>query len=648
MKKRLGILGSLLLLAVLLAGCGSGGSGTLSADDVGTKKPTGEKSKWAVYWYCCGSDLESEYSAATADIEEMLGATTSEDVKVVVQTGGAAQWQNDVVDASKIERYEFGSDGLNLVDQQPQADMGEAGTLQSFLSFCQKNYPADNTMLLFWNHGGGSVSGVSFDENYDYDSLTLKELDTAIGSVYSSGQKLSVVGMDTCLMATLDNANIMKKYANYLVASEELEPGNGWEYTKWLSALGENPDISAVDLGKAICDAFVEGCEDAGTSDEITLSVTDLSKVDALVSAVDSMGTEVLTKAAGNSKVVGQFGRSARAAENYGGNNDEDGYTNMVDLGDLMKNADDLIAATDKNVLSALESAVVYKVNGPYRSQASGLSTYYSYDGDTDSLAEYAQVAASPNYTRFIQYSLGEDVSAEVSQSTGVADVQTVQGFNQQLNLSIDGDGYINLKLDPAGLDAVSSVTFDLIYMDDGANEMVFMGTDNDIDANWDTGVFKDNFRGVWGAMDGNYAYMEITYEGDDYNLYTVPIKLNGEETNMTVSYSFKDEKFKILGVSDGIDENTGMAERSLKALKKGDEIILLSYAMSMDDGNDELYEYESKPIKYKGDTQFEEVELTNGDYAYTFNVKDTTGKTVSSDYAYINYNNGDITSSLE
>ncbi|MEG2642315.1 MAG: clostripain-related cysteine peptidase, partial [Eubacterium sp.] len=406
MKKKLIILGSILLLSFLMAGCGSGGRTTLSAANVGTKAPTGERSKWAVYWYCCGSDLESESGSATADIEEMLGASIGNDVKVVVQTGGTAKWKNDVMDASKIERYEFGSDGLKRVDQQPQANMGETETLQSFLSFCQKNYPADNTMLLFWNHGGGSVSGVSFDENHDYDSLTLKELDTAIGSVYSSEQKFDIIGMDACLMATLDNANIMKKYANYLVASEEVEPGNGWEYTKWLSALGENPGISAVDLGKAICDSFLKGCEDSGTSDKITLSVTDLSKVDSLVSAVDSMGTEALTKAAGNSKVVGQFGRSARAAENYGGNNDEEGYTNMVDLGDLMKNADNLIAATDKNVLSTLESAVVYKVNGPYRTQASGLSTYYSYDGDPHKLAEYAKVAASPNYTKFIQYSL--------------------------------------------------------------------------------------------------------------------------------------------------------------------------------------------------------------------------------------------------
>ncbi len=30
---------------------------------------------------------------------------------------------------------------------------------------------------------------------------------------------------------------------------------------------------------------------------------------------------------------------------------------------------------------------------------------------------------------------------------------------------------------------------------------------------------------------------MELVYEGDDYNLYTVPIKLNGEDSYLSVAY---------------------------------------------------------------------------------------------------------------
>ena len=634
-----------LALVVLLTGCYYTADNASGSSDVGVSTPTGEKGTWAVYWYCCGSDLESNAAAATADIDEMIQSNVGDDVKVVLETGGTSYWRNNVMDPGKIQRFEYSGTTLNEVDEQDQADMGDPSTLASFLQYCKTNYPADHTMLVLWDHGGGSVAGTCFDENYDYDSLTLSELDQALGSAYGGTDKLDVVGMDACLMATLDNANIMKKYANYLVASEEVEPGNGWYYTPWLNALGSDPSMSDADLCKQICDSFVTGCQDTGTADSVTMSVTDLSKVDALVSSVNSMGKEVLTSAAANSKVVGQFGRSAKASVNFGGNTSSTGYADMVDLGDLVKNAESLIPTTDQAVLDALDQAVVYKVAGKYRQQASGLSTYYAYDGDEAKLAEYAQIAASPIYANFMRYSLGEDVSSEVAGTTGEQPSQ-IQGFTDPLALSISDDDCITVTIKPSSLDAVSSVQFNLIYVDDANNEMMYLGTDNDITADWTTGVFKDNFRGVWGSMDGQLAYMQLSEEGDNYNLYTVPIKLNGEETNMLVAYDFTSESYSILGVADTIDSDTGMASKTTKKLSAGDKITLITYAMSLD-GQNTLVQYESDPVTYTGPDQFAETELYDGEYAYQYKVTDTTGKDTTSDYAYITYENGVATKTL-
>ena len=237
---------------------------------------------WAIYWYLCGSDLETYYGAATSDLAEMMEAELSENVRVVVQTGGAAAWQNETMDAGRIERYVYDSEGFVCVDQQPQSNMGATETLTDFLSFCTENYPADKTMVLFWNHGGGSVSGAAFDENYGNDSLTLDEFYEAFQSVYTldtENPPIDVIGFDTCLMATIDVAYTFCDVANYLVASEELEPGNGWYYTGWLQALSDDPAMGGAQLGRLICDSYVEGCEMAWTEDEITLSVTDLTKI---------------------------------------------------------------------------------------------------------------------------------------------------------------------------------------------------------------------------------------------------------------------------------------------------------------------------------------------------------------------------------
>lgn len=125
------------------------------------KQSFSKEDTWVVYWYLCGSDLESNYGAATADLNEMMQVKLPENVKVVIQTGGASKWQNDQVKTDRIQRYEYSGDTLTLKDETEQASMGDPETLKGFLNYAEENYPADHKMLLFWNHGGGSVSGVS-------------------------------------------------------------------------------------------------------------------------------------------------------------------------------------------------------------------------------------------------------------------------------------------------------------------------------------------------------------------------------------------------------------------------------------------------------------------------------------------------------
>lgn len=82
-----------------------------------------EDGSWAVYWYLCGSDLETNGGFATTDLEEMLQVDLPENVNVVIQTGGAAEWQNEYMDASKIQRWLYNSEGLQLLEEQDTADM---------------------------------------------------------------------------------------------------------------------------------------------------------------------------------------------------------------------------------------------------------------------------------------------------------------------------------------------------------------------------------------------------------------------------------------------------------------------------------------------------------------------------------------------
>ena len=176
------------------------------------------ESGWTVLLYICGSDLESLYSSAAEDIEEIAAAEYSEDVRVVIQTGGANEWHNNV-SSDAIQRFIKTEGGIECVEELDDANMGAPETLADFVLWGVENYPAKKMGLILWDHGGGSVGGVCQDEKND-DSLTLAELDKVFNSVYDAmTDRFEFIGFDACLMATLETANILVPYARYMYAS---------------------------------------------------------------------------------------------------------------------------------------------------------------------------------------------------------------------------------------------------------------------------------------------------------------------------------------------------------------------------------------------------------------------------------------------
>lgn len=624
----------------------------------GWEETPDEAGTWAIYWYLCGSDLESDAEAATMDLYELQCASLPENVQVIIETGGAREWYHEDVEAGQQGRYLYDSDGLTFLEAQPEADMGDPETLADFLSFCKENFPADHTMFLFWNHGGGSVSGAAFDEIYDYDSLTLDEMYQAFGSVYELSEEnppFDIVGFDTCLMATIDTAWMLSDVSHYLVASEEMEPGCGWSYDKWVQTLGDHPGIDGAALGQVICDSYMEGCEDIGMEQEATLSVVDLQKIQPLLNAYDDLGKEALTLACEDSTFFAEFGRRAVQTENYGGNTPDQGYTNMVDMGHLVRNSEDLLPETAQAVLDALEECVVYNVSGEYRSEATGLSCYYSYNGDTDDFDGFLSISASPAFQYLYDYELYGYMSDE-----GLAYMQDL-GYEEEIPeititqdteledfpLYVDEDGNSVLEIGSEAAATLQAVYYQLCYVSEEDDIILLLGRDNDIYMDWDEGVFRDNFRGVWGAIDGCLCYMEIVYEGDDYNLYSVPILLNGDEYNLRVVYSYTDEEYSILGARRGIDDN-GMADKNLVQLEPGDEITTLHYAMTISGDEEEPEQVPVDTITVTEDTAFTEEDLGDGNFVIFYEMVDMQDNSYYSDLAYFTVEDGLIYTETE
>ena len=597
-------------------------------------------STWSVFIYLCGTDLESKSGAATTNLAELLKVTSTDSASIIIQTGGTKTWQNSVVDSTKLQRYKAADGGLYLLEEKSLSSMGSADTLGNFLSWGVKNYPADKYMLVLWDHGGGSVDGVVFDERYSYDSLTLDELSEG---VKAAGVTFEVIGFDACLMSTLETASALAPYAKYMVASEEYEPGGGWDYTGWAKYLYAYPNCSGEELGKAICDTYYAKCRYSGDSAMATLSVTDLKKVPALVTAFDNMAQE-MTGVTEDISELRTLAQGAMKAENYGGNTASEGYTNMVDLGDLAINTEDVLPNTADKLLDALFSTVLYQVKGSSRSQANGLSVFFPLGVNAKICDSYAEIAVSGSYLRFVDaVTTSWEAPDWVDDISPAVNSVQAEDYNVDAESYIDDDGYFVLQI-TEGLEAVQSVMFSLYSMDYEYNEYMLLGLDNDIDADWENGIFTDNFRGVWPTIEGQYCAPTLIAETTDYNLYSIPCLLNGEQTNLRAAYIWDSDDtghFEIYGAWAGLDDDTGMSARDIVKLRDGDEVTLLFDGTNWDSGKTTTYAMGSFTVK--GDVTMVESDLFDGEYLYQYEITDVFGQKLYSATVILEVKNGEI-----
>ncbi|MCR4940869.1 MAG: hypothetical protein K5930_12310 [Treponemataceae bacterium] len=470
----------------------------INRSPVKSKGATGDDGTWTIFVYLCGADLESEDGAASIDMEEMLYACTDSNIKFVVQTGGANKWQKYDISSKKLQRYVITDGNITLVDEINDGNMGDKTTLQSFILWGLSNYSASKMGLIFWDHGGGSISGVCFDEKHD-DSLDLIEIDEALTGVHDQlPEKFEFIGFDACLMSTIEVANMLVPHANYMIASEELEPGCGWNYLNFGEYLNKNPKCNGKELGMAIADSFYNACVDGyGTEAETTLSVTDLSKLDNLISALNTALGEMY-EASADASALPIMVRNITSAKNFGGNNRTEGYTNMVDLGCILQSVESYVPSS-KAALEALSDAIVYNKLGKNEKEATGLSTYYPLSVyDSSELEMFKKICVSPYYMTFVdKITYGANTGSTSDYDADEYWLGDDSSWWSDDDYESDYWGYYDDE-DDFGLAFLSS------FFDDDYDEY------DDYD---DYGYYDDEY-GYYG--DDDYGY----YDDDDYGYY--------------------------------------------------------------------------------------------------------------------------------
>ena len=426
-----------------------------------------------IMMYMCGSDI---YEDCIADMEELTSAASGSDVNIVVLAGGAKTWGDKRLSNGALNLFTIRDGAWSGMTSWGKANMGSISTLEKFINHCLDNYAADRYVLVLWDHGGGAMSGICFDEVYNDDALTVAELSQALSEMKQQRPSfhLDILGSDACLMATYEMAAVARNYADYYIASEELEPWLGWYYTNWVSALCADPDMSSRDLAIAVVDSYRYGCERDDPNDYLTLSAIDLSKMDALISCVDSLSATLTAQLSGSISTLSRTFQSMYIFGSY-----YDAGSDGIDMTDFLTVCASYDAETAEKAQTALAEAVLYNYRSSLVPDAEGMAIFVP--------MEYASTYAS---------------SVRADYETG--ELGSYASFVSAYASAVGGSGYTF----SASVGSPSQMSGDDYY----GTDFVASAYDYSYGSSWDGWDWDSD---QWGWYDDNNTWWTYGYGGD-------------------------------------------------------------------------------------------------------------------------------------
>ena len=400
------------------------------------------KTDRVIMMYIIGSNLESDYGAATADLTEILDSNfNQDDIDVIAYVGGTKKWKNKIFSEEENAIYEINNEEFVKVESYEKKKMTEASTLTEFLDYVYNNYDANNYSLILWDHGSGPLFGYGIDENFSDNSMSIIDIDKAINDskILEKG-KLEFIGFDACLMSSIEIASMLKEEADYLIASSEIEPGTGWDYS-FLENI--NRKTSTVQFGEYVIDYYIDSFDDSNGvaslfgydyTPDLSLTLIDLSKVSEINNSINELFKYLDEDI--NIENYSIIARDASKATSFALN--ENGVS-QFDLMDIYDFTNELVGYDSlvKPLQKAIDDAVVYhktNIDGCY-----GLSIYFpslsrKYYSEFETTYNYDKIAVSENYRSFLvrysSISSGEkivktDIST-ISPSISSSDIQVV------------------------------------------------------------------------------------------------------------------------------------------------------------------------------------------------------------------------------
>lgn len=504
---------------------------------------------WTFMAYVVGdTDLEPY---ALDDLTEMASVGSTDELNIVAMVDRNPDYSADGLlnldDWEDTKLLEVQQDEFVVLDELGELDTGDPATLSGFIETAMTDYPADHYALMLWDHGGG-WTGMGADKTDGEDGLELAEISQGIADGLSAAgsEGIDLIGFDACLMATYEVASALAPYADYLVASEEVEPGHGWDYAS-LDVLAADPETTAPELASAIIDGFNAQAVEEETSADVTLGLMDLGAVGDLQAAMDDLAAAFTSDPGAHSP---DLARAQQGVVSYGRDADPEFSFYQIDLGEFLDNLAEQggaeLAEAAATARTALDDVVLEHIEGPARAGSTGMSIYFppiedyflqSYRGLDDvpvwpaTLDEFFRSGALLNASQLARFHDEEEPSVTFDDDgmTAFAPMEdTAVDSLTDATVSIayeEDDGELvyvaQMPAYPAELDGVQGVgaDYDLTYLNvsDGTTEaLVYQNITTDLETGYTVIDIPLDYVAPGADADDEYQDAVLTLVLDD------------------------------------------------------------------------------------------------------------------------------------
>ena len=371
-------------LALLLVGCVTNPPPPPPPVTVSpTQIPSRARGEWTlIFYFAADNDLED---VELNDLEELTRLEEDAQVHILALVDRSPLGDNNegysnravanLANWSHAKLLDVQHDKLTELDDWGRLNMADPQTLRRLLTVAQERYPASRYGLFLVDHGQG-WQGICGDDGAPraHDALDPSELQTALKTLQAP---LDFLGLDACLMSSLEVYLACAPYAHALVASQDSLPGQGLDYLEALRQLRGKPKSDGLQLGRWFLEAHRSSLKnDQQESARLQLALLDGRDYADLAAAWKELG-EALKPLAKKEWLALAKARAAAQSFQIEGVGVGGEVEDMGQLLQQIRQRVPSLSALTVRTEEQLERVVVEQVRGQFRQSCSGISVCF-------------------------------------------------------------------------------------------------------------------------------------------------------------------------------------------------------------------------------------------------------------------------------